>query len=225
MSRFSVTAVKYGETTLPRRMVFADSAGDDTKVPISLVLYLIECNGKKILVDAGCDAMPGYDVQHHISPAEALTRCGVPPTDITDVILTHAHHDHIEAVHYFINANVHMSLPEYEKAIKRGLLPPNLHVSPFEQTRRIGEVCAVVWGGHSAGSLIVTFAHEGREYVISGDECYDRACLVERRPTGVSCNPRKSFDFVNTYSSDKYTVLLSHDGAILPGQNGYVKII
>ncbi len=35
----------------------------------------------------------------------------------------------------------------------------------------------------------------------------------------------KSLVFVNTYSNEKYTVLLAHDGAILPGQSGHLKII
>lgn len=206
-------------------MVFADGAGCDTKVPISLTLYLIESGERKILIDAGCDTMPGYDVKHHISPAEALRRYGVQPADVTDVILTHAHHDHIEAVHYFDRATIHISQAEYEKAAARGLLPEHLHVQPFCERCELCGVTALVWGGHSAGSVIVTFAHEGREYVISGDECYDRVCLIEKRPTGASFDPQKSFDFVNTYGDNRYTVLLPHDGAILPGRNGHVKII
>ncbi len=222
---FSVTAIKYGETTLPMHMVFADSAGCDIKVLISLTLYLIETDERKILVDAGCDTMPGYDVKHYISPAEALRCYGVTPAEITDLILTHAHHDHAEAAYYFDRATVHIAEAECEKAKVKGFLPAHLHVVPFTERCELDGVTVSVWGGHTVGSAIVTFRHEGREYIISGDECYSRACLAEKRPTGVSCDPLKSLAFVNTYSNEKYTVLLAHDGAILPGQNGYLKII
>ena len=65
-------AVKYGETDLPLRMAFADAAEDDRKVPISLIVYLIVTPTRRILVDAGCDTMPGFDLRLHISPAEAV---------------------------------------------------------------------------------------------------------------------------------------------------------
>lgn len=224
-SLFSLTAIKYGETTIPLRMAFRDKAGCEERVPISLTLYLIETRGRKILVDAGCDTMPGYDVKHHISPATALRRYGVSPLEITDLVLTHAHNDHAGAAHYFKKATVHIARGELERAIKKGYLTDALNVSPFDTAREIAGVTVKVWGGHSEASSIVTFLHNGREYVIAGDECYQRECLTEKRPTGSSFNKEKSLAFVETFSSDAYTVLMSHDPAILPGQNGYLKII
>ena len=224
-SLFSLTAIKYGETTIPLRMAFKDKAGCEERVPISLTLYLIETKGRKILVDAGCDTMPGYDVKHHISPAMALRRYGVSPLEITDLVLTHAHNDHAGAAHYFKKATVHIARGELERAIKKGYLTDALNVSPFDTEREIAGVTVKVWGGHSPASCIVTFTHKGREYVIAGDECYQRECLTEKRPTGSSFNKEKSLAFVETFSSDAYTVLMSHDPAILPGQNGHLKII
>ena len=110
-------------------------------------------------------------------------------------------------------------------AVEKGYLTDALNVSPFDTEREIAGVTVKVWGGHSEASSIVTFLHNGREYVIAGDECYQRECLTEKRPTGSSFNKEKSLAFVETFSSDAYTVLMSHDPAILPGQNGYLKII
>lgn len=221
--KLSVLAIKYGQTELPIRMVFADSCNDDTKVPISLLLFLIETGDRKILIDAGCDTMPGYDVRGHISPAEALRRCGVSPEEITDVILTHAHHDHIEAVHYFTHATVYISAAQFERGKK--YFTSDMRVVSFESKLVLDGVTALVWGGHTEGSAIVMFSHGGREYVISGDECYTRTCLIEGRPTGNSRDPEKSLEFIKKYADPRYTVLISHDGDVLPGQNGYVRII
>ena len=222
---FSVVAIKYGETLLPERMIFADRPESEARFPISLTLYLIETGDRKILVDAGCDTMPGYVVEHHVSPAEALRRYGVAPEEITDLILTHAHHDHVEAAHYFNRATVHMQAEECAHAKERGHLPETLTVLPFEEEREICGVRVVRTGGHTPGSSIVTFKHEGREYVICGDECYHRRCLTEKRPTGNSRNPERSRAFVEKYGTDAYTVLLAHDADILPGANGTVRMI
>ena len=222
---FSVVAIKYGQTTLPERMVFADRPESEVRIPISLTLYLIETEGRKILVDAGCDTMPRYVLKHHISPAEALRRYGVEPGEITDLILTHAHHDHVDAAHYFTGATVHIQQDEYLRAKEKGYLPDTLTVLPFEEERELSGVRVVRFGGHTSGSSIVTFTHEGKEYVICGDECYHRRCLDEQRPTGNSRNPARSRAFVETYGTDAYTVLLAHDGEILPDGNGALKII
>ena len=225
VGRLSVIAIKYGETDIPIRMAFADTKGEHPRVPISLTLYLIKVKNRRILVDAGCDTMPGYDVKYHISPVEALRRMGVSPFDITDLVLTHAHNDHAGAAHYFTKSTVHIAAKECEYAAKKGFLPSNLKVVPFEKSREIAGITVSVWGGHSAGSAIVTFSHRGREYVIAGDECYHRDCLIQKRPTGASFDRERSRAFVEKYGNEKYTVVLSHDCAILPGQNGTLKII
>ena len=220
-----LTAIKYGETTIPLRMAFADCRGREERVPISLTLYLIETAGRRILVDAGCDTMKGYDVKHHISPAEALRRYGVAPEEVTDLVLTHAHNDHAAATHYFTNATVHIARAELERAHQKGFLPEGFKISPYRTSRRIKGVVARVWGGHSEGSSIVMLSHRGKEYVIAGDECYSKQCLVEQRPTGSSYNKERSRAFVEIFGRGAYTVLLSHDPDILPGQNGYLTII
>ena len=220
----ALTAIKYGETTLALHMAFADCAGATERIPISLLVFLIEMGDRRVLVDAGCDTMPGYDVKDHISPAEALRRYGVSPEEITDVILTHAHHDHIEALHYFKNATAYISGEQYEAAKRRGFIPADMKVVVFEKELSLGGVRALVWGGHAKGSAIVTLSHDGHEYVISGDECYTRTCLTECRPTGNAQDAAQALAFVKTFADPRYTVLIAHDPEILPGQNGYLKI-
>ena len=219
----SLIAIKYGETELPLRMAFADAAGDDRKVPISLIVYLIVTPTRRILVDAGCDTMPGFPLHLHTSPAEAVRMAGFAPEEITDVILTHAHHDHVEAVRHFINATVYIAASEREKAAKH--LSAVRAVQTFDEAfSPVEGVTVTVSGGHSVGSAIVTVTHGGKEYAMVGDECYLRECLTDCRPTGISCNPQKSHAFVEKYSNPCYTVLLAHDSALLPGELGCVRI-
>ena len=49
-------------------------------------------------------------------PVDVLKEYGLSPNDITDVIITHSHHDHIEAIRYYENATIHIQKDEYDKA-------------------------------------------------------------------------------------------------------------
>lgn len=168
--------------------------------------------------------MPGFDMKHFTAPPVLLERHGIFPREITDVIITHAHHDHIQAVKYFPEAVIHIQKDELKKG--RTYIPENFTVAPFEDEADIcPQVKAVKIGGHSSGSSIVEIRAAGREYVIAGDECYLRACLTNKIPTGSSACPEKSEAFIEKYADPRYTVLLCHDPDILPGENGLLQIL
>ena len=89
-----IVALKFGKTEINEGMAFVGGSREK-KLPISLLFFLIEQDGKKILVDTGCDTMPGFPLFEHTSPVNILREYGLTPNDITDVILTHSHGDHI----------------------------------------------------------------------------------------------------------------------------------
>ena len=51
----------YGSTEITGNMAF-QSGDSNIKIPISLLFFLIEDGDKKILVDVGCDTMPGFEL-------------------------------------------------------------------------------------------------------------------------------------------------------------------
>ena len=108
-------AFKYGATEITERMAFQDGS-EDVKLPVSLLFFLIEHKNKKILVDAGCDTMPGFKLIEFEKPARVLESYGIKCTDITDVIITHSHHDHIDAVYNYRNANIYLQKEEAKAA-------------------------------------------------------------------------------------------------------------
>ena len=164
-----VTALKYAESTLPQSSVL--QGGDKKKaLPISFIVHLIETEGKRILADAGCETMPGFDMRHFCSPAQLLKSLGLQPEDITDVVLTHAHHDHIECVRYFGRAVIHIQRDELEEG--RPYIPAGFRVHAFDENY---EVCPGVRvlkiGGHTKGSCIVELEAAGEEYVRCCSAC------------------------------------------------------
>lgn len=204
-----IIPVEYGKSVLPESMIFIN--GDENKFrEIVFKVYLIKTDKKLILVDSGCETMPGFVMRDFIGTVQALKNINITPDEITDVVITHSHHDHIECVKYFNNAVIHIQSDEYEGG--KRYIPDEFKVNVFENEFSVCENVKIVKiGGHSKGSCIVEIAIDTKDYIISGDECYLRECLTKEIPTGSSFNQNASREFVKKYSDSKYTVLLCHE--------------
>jgi glyoxylase-like metal-dependent hydrolase (beta-lactamase superfamily II) len=204
-----IIPVEYGRSVLAESMIFQGGAEDIFR-PIVFMIYLIKVQDRLILADAGCETMPGFDMHDFIGPVKALEKMNIKPEDITDVIITHSHHDHVECVSRFKNAVIYIQRDEYESG--RRYFSEGMSVRLFDDEIQIcPDVKAIKIGGHSKGSCIVEIAENREKYIIAGDECYMRECLDKRIPTGSSYCPKKSREFIEKYSGSEYTVMLCHD--------------
>lgn len=200
---------KYAQSFLPESWIFSGGK-QDINVPIAFSVYLICTQNKKILVDAGCVTMPGFEMKDFKSPVTVLKENGIEAKDITDVIITHAHHDHIEAVKFFDGATIHISSEEYENA--KAYIPENFRVSTFEEEFCFSpQIRALKWGGHSKGSSIVEIKAADKIHILAGDECYTNANIEQRICTGKFYNKEKAIEFAQKYSDAKYRVHTCHD--------------
>ena len=208
-SELKLIQLKYADSVLSEKLIFKGGSPEKFR-PITFMIYLIDIGSRKILVDAGCDTMPGFEMKNYDRPVDVLKRHGYQPEDITDVIITHAHHDHIAAVHYYTAATIHIQEDEYVKGKK--YIPEGLTVRCFsDQCVIADQVNVVKIGGHSRGSSIVIFELNGKKQVLAGDECYLRECLEKQLPTGSSFCPEKSQAFIEEYSKPEYAVWLFHN--------------
>ncbi len=214
-----IVVFKYGESVYNESFIF--SGGDpDKMLPISFVFYLIQTKGKNILVDVGCNDGAGFEMKRFCKPVEALKSYGLKPEEITDVVITHAHHDHIEAIGAYKNAVIHIQESEYETG--QDYFPAEAKVCRFKgECLLCPNVLLKEIGGHSKGSSIVICELDEKQYVLCGDECYVKACFAQKIPTGSSCDPVLSEAFVLEYSKSQYVPLLFHDPDILTGRLGY----
>ena len=163
-----IIRIQYAESTLPESWIF-NGGETEKKVPIIFSIFLICTEQKKILVDAGCETMPGFEMKNFKTPMIALKEKGIDITDITDVIITHAHHDHIECVKYFKNAVVHIQEEEYSNG--RQYLSENPFVCTFRDETVIDDCLKIVKiGGHSRGSSVVECEKDNKkvERILSG---------------------------------------------------------
>lgn len=205
----SLYCLKYAQSVLPESMALCGGAKEKV-IPISFAVYLIKTKDKNILVDVGCDTMPGFVMQGFYSPAFVLRQVGLSANEITDVIITHSHHDHIDALNHFKNAVVHISEEEYLNG--RKYIPLNMRVNVFKDTSVIdNQIKVIKWGGHSIGSAIVEITAEEKIHLLAGDECYINDCITRKIPTGTFENFDKSREFVEKFSNKKYCVHTCHD--------------
>lgn len=204
-----VYVIKYAESTLQESLIF-DGGNPNKNRPISFAVYLVTDGDRKILVDTGCETMPGFVMSDFVTPVSVLESLGFSAEEITDVIITHAHHDHIHAIGYYKNATVHITEAEYQNG--KGYIPKDMTVHTFEGEYFLTpSVTVIEWGGHSKGSAIVEILIDDLTVVLAGDECYTNENIEKQIPTGTFHNKQKAKSFVEEFSKDGYEVHTCHD--------------
>lgn len=211
-----IYAIKYAESTLQESLAFYGGS-PDKRIPISFAVYLVTDGERKILVDAGCETMPNFVMQDFVSPVSVLEDLGFYADEITDVVITHAHHDHIHAIGHYKNATVHITKAEYDDG--KNYIPESMHVHTFEGEYFLAPQMKIVeWGGHSKGSAIVEFLFDGLTLVLAGDECYTDDNIKKKIPTGTFFDRKKARKFVEEFSKYGYEVHTCHDVSIKTGR-------
>ena len=129
-----IIPVDYGKSSLPESWAY-ENGSEEKKLPIIFRVYLLKTENRLILVDAGCETMPGFDMSDFIGPVKALNNIGISPEAITDLVITHAHHDHIECAKYFKNAALYIQKDEYEAG--KGYLADRMNIRTFDEEMQI----------------------------------------------------------------------------------------
>jgi glyoxylase-like metal-dependent hydrolase (beta-lactamase superfamily II) len=108
---YKVYAIKFAGSALPFSAAdWAKGAPQTDSIKFNFMVWLIKGNGRNILVDAGflndIDDAKEFKVIDYIRPDSALSMLGLRAGDVTDIILSHPHWDHIDGVRLFSNARV-----------------------------------------------------------------------------------------------------------------------
>jgi glyoxylase-like metal-dependent hydrolase (beta-lactamase superfamily II) len=186
-----VYAARYGHSMIGADRVFADGSADEAR-PFGWFFWIVRGGGRTILVDTGFDderQARDWDVTGYVRPSARLAALGIRPEDVTDVILTHAHWDHMGGIAAYPRARIHMQEAEYRHAIGSvGAERPRRHGIRWRDVRALraaeaegrvvrvagdGEpfpgVRLVAGGGHTPGSQWVEVDTVDGTVVIAGD--------------------------------------------------------
>lgn len=118
-ANYEVFAVKFasmGQATATS--VWSLNPPPKDSVHIDFSVWLIKGrNGKNILVDAGflpdIEDAKDFGLNYYVRPDSMLLNLGVTPGDITDIVISHPHWDHIDGLTLFPNAKVWMQKDDY----------------------------------------------------------------------------------------------------------------
>lgn len=115
---YEVYALKFtSEGRIPVSFIAVGGSEPDSVTIVDMFWLIKEINGKNILVDAGFhkDVEEAKEIgfTKHIRPDSMLLELGLKATDITDIILSHPHWDHIDGIDLFPNAQVWMQKDNY----------------------------------------------------------------------------------------------------------------
>ena len=213
MEKNVIYCLKYADAVLSEAWVF-DGGNEDEMILISYAIYLIKTADKMVLGDAGCDMLSEPDIKDFCSPMVVLRSIGVSEEEITDIIITHAHYDHIQAVGYFKNAVIHISESEYQKG--KEYIPEHMKVNSFQKELIIDpQIKVIEWGGHSEGSSIIEIETDTQTHILAGDECYTNENINKKRCTGAFFSKEKAMEFVEEYGDRRYCVHTCHERSLI----------
>jgi len=144
-------------------------------------------------------------------PLFALEQMGIKAGDVTHLILTHAHFDHVGYIDAFQNAKIFihrkelawvMALPKWsigygpfvtEKIYKvRDQLVP-IDIDEYDVLPGIRTIYV---GGHSAGSLAVVVNTKKGRVCLCGDNCFLYKSIEEKLPIGLTNNLYETITFL-----------------------------
>lgn len=97
---------------------WVQKAPEKDSVNIDFMVWLIKGdNGKTILLDAGfqrgLEDQKEFEPFTYTRPDSALENLNIQPGDITDIIISHPHWDHIDGLNLFPNAHAWMQKEDY----------------------------------------------------------------------------------------------------------------
>jgi glyoxylase-like metal-dependent hydrolase (beta-lactamase superfamily II) len=152
---YEVYAVKYA--SVPHFAVAGLIAGVDTSrhIDIAMMVWLIKGpDGRNILMDAGFHQqkfLARWKPDPFMPPNDAVARAGVKPEDVSDVIISHIHWDHLDGIDLFPKARVWIQREEFE------------HHTDSAGTVKDRAIDA------SDAKLLAQVAREGRLMLVDGD--------------------------------------------------------
>jgi glyoxylase-like metal-dependent hydrolase (beta-lactamase superfamily II) len=108
---YNVYAIRFAGSAYPFTAAdWAKGAPKTDSIKFNFMVWLIKGNGRNILVDAGfvndIENAIEFKLINYVRPDSAIAKLGLKPGDITDIILSHPHWDHIDGVRLFPKARI-----------------------------------------------------------------------------------------------------------------------
>lgn len=113
---YSIEAIRYADSPGDSVADLVIGAPKNEKIDTVYVIWLIRGGGRNILFDSGFHRprwFKQWTIKDYVRPDEAVRLAGLKPEEITDVVISHAHWDHMGGIDLFPKANVWIQKDEF----------------------------------------------------------------------------------------------------------------
>lgn len=236
---YEAYAVRFG--ILPAFAVSGLVAGAerDRKIDIPVMVWLLKgSNGRQVLIDSGFYRQRFLDQwkpQQFRTPAAAVEAAGVKPDAITDIIVSHAHWDHVDGVDLFPRATVWIQREEYRYYTGEAWFARNTHGGVFAEDMQallaintegrlrfvegddqevIPGIRCYIGGKHTRESQFCTVKIDGGTAVFTSDNVYLYENIDKHAPIAQTLDADS-----NLKAQDRAKSLASNPRLIVPGHD------
>src|SRR5215831_15129314 len=113
---YSIYAIRYADSPGFAVADLVMGAPKNEKIDIVFAIWLIRGGGHNILLDSGFHRERWFKelpIKNFVRPDEAVKLAGVQPEEITDIVISHAHWDHMGGIDLFPKAAVWIQKEEF----------------------------------------------------------------------------------------------------------------
>ena len=113
---YSIQAIRYATSPGFPVAGLVMGAPKEEKVDIVMAFWLIRGGGRNILFDSGFyrqELSKRFSFTDYARPDEAVKLAGVQPEEVTDIVISHAHWDHMGGIDLFPKATVWIQKDEF----------------------------------------------------------------------------------------------------------------
>jgi glyoxylase-like metal-dependent hydrolase (beta-lactamase superfamily II) len=113
---YSIQAIRYGTLVGEPLSNFLIGGPKGQAIDAAFVFWLIRGGGLNILFDSGFHRHRWFEqeqIADYLRPDEAVRLAGISPEEITDVVISHAHWDHLGGIDLFPKAIVWIQKEEF----------------------------------------------------------------------------------------------------------------
>jgi len=201
---YSIQAIRYGTVKDFPVAALVMGAAKNEKTDIAMVIWLIRGGGRNVLFDSGFHReqwLKEFPSADYLRPDDAVKLAGVEPEDVTDIVISHAHWDHMGGIDLFPKATVWIQKQEYAYYTGDAWLPGGKHggIDPDDVGALVrlntsgrlrlvdGDNVEILPGIRAYTGARHTFASQyirvdgNPPFVLASDNCYLYRNLVEHK--------------------------------------------
>jgi len=188
------------------------------RIRMDIGSYLLQTAGRTILVDLGAGTGFVHDGFTTGGLLVNLSRAGIEPEDVTDVVFTHMHADHVgwstvrgqvtfQNATYRVHADewtYFMAGPAAEQTMLEALSPVEPHVETFDGEIELAPgLRARPAPGHTPGSTVFVVSDAGERALLLGDVVHTVAELTDPEWEGMFDVDRAAANAVRARLADE----------------------